>query len=135
MPPFTKHRVGEGRTQAIDSEGIPLPVNHLVAKFNKKSGWRIEGENGAAVLLGINPGSLRARMRKYVIHRQSKKISRMTKPQPVPLYLAATSNLTVSGAGLSSFLPPLNLFSFGQPNPCTHCIRTLGCLNRCCISG
>ena len=31
--------------------------------------WRIEGEKGAAVLLGLNPSTLRARMRKYGIVR------------------------------------------------------------------
>lgn len=32
--------------------------------------WRIEGEKGAALLLGLNPSTLRARMRKYGIRRQ-----------------------------------------------------------------
>jgi formate hydrogenlyase transcriptional activator len=36
----------------------------------KKTGWRIEGKNGAAVLLGLNASTLRARMRKYGIIRQ-----------------------------------------------------------------
>ena len=36
----------------------------------QKTGWRIEGEHGAAVLLGLNPSTLRARMRKYSILRQ-----------------------------------------------------------------
>jgi transcriptional regulator with GAF, ATPase, and Fis domain len=36
----------------------------------QKTGWRIEGNNGAAVLLGLNPSTLRARMRKYGIRRQ-----------------------------------------------------------------
>ena len=31
--------------------------------------WRIEGKNGAAELLGLNPGTLRGRMRKYGIKR------------------------------------------------------------------
>ena len=35
-----------------------------------KTGWRIEGEKGAALLLGLNPSTLRARMRKYGIRRQ-----------------------------------------------------------------
>jgi PAS domain S-box-containing protein len=35
-----------------------------------KTGWRIEGKNGAAILLGLNPSTLRARMRKYGIRRQ-----------------------------------------------------------------
>jgi transcriptional regulator with GAF, ATPase, and Fis domain len=33
--------------------------------------WRIEGKNGAAVLLGINPSTLRARMRKFGITREN----------------------------------------------------------------
>ena len=36
----------------------------------QKTGWRIEGEHGAAGLLGLNPSTLRARMRKYSILRQ-----------------------------------------------------------------
>jgi formate hydrogenlyase transcriptional activator len=36
----------------------------------RKTGWRIEGPTGAAVLLGLNPSTLRARMRKYGILRQ-----------------------------------------------------------------
>jgi DNA-binding NtrC family response regulator len=36
----------------------------------RKTGWRIEGKNGAAVLLGLNPSTLRARIRKYGISRQ-----------------------------------------------------------------
>ena len=35
-----------------------------------KTGWRIEGKNGAAVLLGLNPSTLRARMHKFGIRRQ-----------------------------------------------------------------
>jgi DNA-binding NtrC family response regulator len=35
----------------------------------QKTGWRIEGKNGAAVLLGLNASTLRARMRKYGITR------------------------------------------------------------------
>jgi formate hydrogenlyase transcriptional activator len=35
-----------------------------------KTGWRIEGEHGAAGLLGLNPSTLRARMRKFGILRQ-----------------------------------------------------------------
>jgi formate hydrogenlyase transcriptional activator len=36
----------------------------------QKTGWRIEGKNGAAVLLGLNASTLRARMRKFGITRQ-----------------------------------------------------------------
>jgi formate hydrogenlyase transcriptional activator len=36
----------------------------------QKTGWRVEGKNGAALLLGINPSTLRARMRKFGIRRE-----------------------------------------------------------------
>jgi transcriptional regulator of acetoin/glycerol metabolism len=36
----------------------------------RKTAWRIEGPTGAAVLLGLNPSTLRARMRKYGLRRQ-----------------------------------------------------------------
>ncbi len=35
----------------------------------QQTNWRIEGENGAAGILGLNPSTLRGRMRKYGIHR------------------------------------------------------------------
>ena len=41
-----------------------------VLQVLRKTGWRIEGKNGAAVLLGLNASTLRARMRKYGIVRQ-----------------------------------------------------------------
>ncbi len=41
-----------------------------VLQVLQKTGWRIEGKNGAALLLGLNPSTLRARMRKYGIVRQ-----------------------------------------------------------------
>jgi transcriptional regulator with GAF, ATPase, and Fis domain len=41
-----------------------------IRQMLQKTGWRIEGENGAALLLGLNPSTLRARMRKFGICRQ-----------------------------------------------------------------
>ena len=46
-----------------------LEHNHVLQVL-KKTGWRIEGKNGAAELLGLNASTLRARMRKYGIIRQ-----------------------------------------------------------------
>jgi formate hydrogenlyase transcriptional activator len=46
-----------------------LEQDHILQVL-QKTGWRIEGQNGAAVLLGLNPSTLRARMRKYGIRRQ-----------------------------------------------------------------
>ncbi len=41
-----------------------------IVQILEKTGWRIEGAKGAAVLLGLNSSTLRARMRKYGIVRQ-----------------------------------------------------------------
>lgn len=49
---------------------VELECEHI-AKVLQQTGWRIEGHKGAALLLGLNPSTLRARMRKYGIIRQS----------------------------------------------------------------
>jgi len=46
-----------------------LERDHILQVL-EKTGWRVEGEKGAALLLGLNPSTLRARMRKYDIRRQ-----------------------------------------------------------------
>jgi transcriptional regulator with GAF, ATPase, and Fis domain len=46
-----------------------LEHDHILSVL-LKTGWRIEGKNGAALILGLNPSTLRARMRKYGIRRQ-----------------------------------------------------------------
>jgi PAS domain S-box-containing protein len=43
---------------------------HIVQTL-KQTGWRIEGVNGAASILGLNPSTLRSRMKKMSIQRQS----------------------------------------------------------------
>ncbi len=47
-----------------------LECDHIVSVL-QQTGWRVEGEKGAAVLLGLNPSTLRARMRKYGLSRPS----------------------------------------------------------------
>ncbi|MDD2735917.1 MAG: sigma-54 dependent transcriptional regulator [Desulfuromonadaceae bacterium] len=47
---------------------VDLEHDHIMQVL-KKTGWRIEGKNGAAVILGLNASTLRARMRKYGIVR------------------------------------------------------------------
>ena len=56
---------GEGEIKAL----AELEHDHILLVL-QKTGWRIEGEHGAAGLLGLNPSTLRARMRKYGILRQ-----------------------------------------------------------------
>jgi DNA-binding NtrC family response regulator len=46
-----------------------LEHDHILMVL-KETGGRIEGKNGAAILLGLNPSTLRARMRKLEISRQ-----------------------------------------------------------------
>ncbi len=57
-----------------DTQGVIKTLNDLerdhILQVLQKTGWRIEGKNGAAVLLGINPSTLRARMRKDNIRRE-----------------------------------------------------------------
>jgi formate hydrogenlyase transcriptional activator len=48
---------------------VELEHDHILQVL-QKTGWRIEGKNGAAALLGLNASTLRARMRKYGIFRQ-----------------------------------------------------------------
>ena len=42
---------------------------HHILQVLQQTGWRIEGKDGAALLLGLNPSTLRARIRKYGIRR------------------------------------------------------------------
>jgi transcriptional regulator with GAF, ATPase, and Fis domain len=48
---------------------VELEQDHILQVLRKTS-WRIEGQTGAAVLLGLNPSTLRARMRKYGLRRE-----------------------------------------------------------------
>jgi transcriptional regulator with GAF, ATPase, and Fis domain len=48
---------------------VDMECDHILQVL-KKTGWRIEGKNGAAVLLGLNASTLRARMRKHGIVRK-----------------------------------------------------------------
>jgi len=61
------------KTEETDGQDIKalaeLEHDHVLQVL-QKTGWRIEGKNGAAVLLGLNASTLRARMRKYGIVRQ-----------------------------------------------------------------
>jgi DNA-binding NtrC family response regulator len=61
--------------EQLDTEGqevkalVDLEHDHILQVL-QKTGWRIEGKSGAALLLGLNASTLRARMRKNGIVRQ-----------------------------------------------------------------
>ena len=57
--------------------GLPLEQverQHILSTL-KRSGWRIEGPNGAANLLRLNPSTLRSRMKKLGIERSREELS------------------------------------------------------------
>ncbi len=62
------HKTEEPGVQEIKAL-VDLEHDHIVQVL-QKTGWRIEGKNGAALILGLNASTLRARMRKYGIVRQ-----------------------------------------------------------------
>ncbi|MEK6699385.1 MAG: sigma 54-interacting transcriptional regulator [Nitrospirota bacterium] len=58
-----------GEQEAQDSKGLAeLERDHILQAL-EKTGWRIEGKKGAATMLGLNPSTLRGRMRKDGIRR------------------------------------------------------------------
>ena len=63
----TFRKTGEPSGEEVKALAV-LEQNHILQVL-LKTGWRIEGNNGAAILLGLNPSTLRSRMRKYGIHR------------------------------------------------------------------
>jgi len=63
----TFRKPGESGDQEVKALS-DLEQEHILQVL-QQTGWRIEGKNGAAVLLGLNPSTLRARIRKHGIHR------------------------------------------------------------------
>ena len=53
-----------------DVKALVVLEQNLILQVLQKVGWRIEGKNGAAILLGLNASTLRYKMRKYGISRQ-----------------------------------------------------------------
>jgi len=62
------------RPEDVESPDLPtkslqeIEREHILLTL-RKTNWKIHGKNGAAVLLDINPSTLRGRMRKHGIHR------------------------------------------------------------------
>ena len=69
----------EHRPEDIESPDLPIQSleeierEHILLTL-RKTNWKIHGKDGAAVLLDINPSTLRGRMRKHRIHRPPYKI-------------------------------------------------------------
>jgi PAS domain S-box-containing protein len=56
-------------TSGVEIKAMDDMEHDHIFQVLQKTGWRIEGKNGAAVLLGLNPSTLRARMKKHGIVR------------------------------------------------------------------
>jgi DNA-binding NtrC family response regulator len=59
----------DGEQEAQDSKALVEIERDHILQVLEKTGWRIEGKKGAAALLGLNPSTLRGRMRKDGISR------------------------------------------------------------------
>jgi len=51
-------------------KALALMERDHILQVLRKTGWRISGVNGAALLLGLNPSTLRARIKRLGIVRQ-----------------------------------------------------------------
>jgi PAS domain S-box-containing protein len=58
-----------GKQEAQDSKALADFERDHIYQVLEKTGWRIEGKKGAAAMLGLNPSTLRGRMRKGGIRR------------------------------------------------------------------
>ena len=63
-----QENVPKGR-EAGQPKGLAEVERDHILQTLQRAGWRIEGQRGAAQLLGINPNTLRTRMRKLDIRR------------------------------------------------------------------
>jgi len=65
---FSAPAAQAGKTKAAVKTLKEVEIGHILSVL-KAADWVIEGPKGAARLLGINPSTLRARMRKYGVRR------------------------------------------------------------------
>ncbi len=63
------HRPGDAESPDLPTKSLEeIEREHILLTLSKTN-WKIHGKDGAAVLLDINPSTLRGRMRKHGIHR------------------------------------------------------------------
>jgi PAS domain S-box-containing protein len=64
-PPGTSEIAG----RAVNFKSLEEIEREYIVRVLKETGWKIEGPGGAALLLGLNPSTLRGRMAKHGIRR------------------------------------------------------------------
>jgi transcriptional regulator with GAF, ATPase, and Fis domain len=62
--------IGTGRAQTLED----VERNHIL-RVVRQTNWTIEGQHGAAVILGLHPNTLRSRMKKLGIARSNSEMS------------------------------------------------------------
>jgi formate hydrogenlyase transcriptional activator len=65
-----EHSRKTGESSGQDGKTLAELEHDHIRHVLKQTGWRIEGKTGAAIILGLNPSTLRARMRKLGILRE-----------------------------------------------------------------
>ena len=68
VPASTARVRADAVPSAAERTLADLERDHIVATL-EKTYWRLEGEHGAAAILGMNPSTLRSRMRKHGLRR------------------------------------------------------------------
>jgi PAS domain S-box-containing protein len=68
-----ENSLSAGDLQAQDCKALVDIEREHILQALENTGWRIEGKKGAAEMLGLNPSTLRGRMRKDGIRRSEKK--------------------------------------------------------------
>ena len=77
---FPPVQVGAGPSRDSSENLGEVERNHILEVLGRTK-WRIYGDQGAAHVLGLNPETLRSRLRKLGIRRPS---SRYPEPSPLP---------------------------------------------------
>jgi formate hydrogenlyase transcriptional activator len=66
---------GEKRPEAPSLQSIDQVERNHILEVLMRTGWRIEGSEGAAALLKLNPSTLRSRMKKLGVQRSTQGVS------------------------------------------------------------
>ncbi|MBC7898856.1 MAG: sigma 54-interacting transcriptional regulator [Saprospiraceae bacterium] len=69
MENFDAHKNGNGDASSIET--LETVERKYISQVLGNTGWKIEGANGAANILGLNPSTLRTRMAKLNISKKS----------------------------------------------------------------
>ena len=62
--PAQVHPIGSLEERSLNQVG-----RNYILRILEQTGWRVEGPKGAAIILGLNPSTLRSRMQKLGIRR------------------------------------------------------------------